>query len=247
MPGLRLQIPAPTYVRAPAGTTWNDLAKKYLGDASRSDVLARANGAVPWVAPEEGREILIFPVVAHIAAPGDTILTVARKYLLDPERSWHLGVYNKRKRQELNAGEVLLVPLVDLALDPRGKREAEAYHAFAMSEARGKDFNAQHDAKGRLGSLQNALDSANYPQALAIASELSGAGELSRPQEAAVARALLEAYVALGNMQLAAEACRRFDAVALEDDPELSFDPAWVSPKVMRACQRNGMPLAPAP
>lgn len=245
VPGLRLEIPAPSYVRAPAGSTWSELAKKYLGDPSRADVLAKANGAVPWVPPEEGREILIFPVIAHIAGPGESITTIARKYQLDPERSWQLGVYNKRKKPELAAGEVLLVPMVDLALDPRGKREAEAYHVFALGESRGKDFVAQRGAGDRIAALNAAMDNANYPSVIAIGNALRGAGDLSRPQEAAVARALLEAYVAVGSMDLAAEACRSFDAVALDDDAELSFDPAWVSPKVLAACQRNG--AAPAP
>ena len=236
--GLRLEIPAPTYVRAPAGATWPDLAKKYLGDGERSDVLAKANGAVPWVPPEEGREILIFPVIAHIASQGDSITTVARKYLLDPEKSWQLGVYNHRRRPELDPGEVLLIPLTDLTLDPRGKREAEAYHHFALGEARGKDFDAQKGAKSQLDAMRAALDEGNYPAVVALGNAVAGAGDLSRPQQAAISRALLEAYVALGSKELAVEACRHFDEVATDDEPELSFDPAWVSPKIMAACRK---------
>lgn len=236
--GLRLEIPAPSYVRSPAGVTWAQLAEKYLGDKARADVLARANGAVSWVAPEEGREILVFPVVAHIAGTGETINTIAHKYKLDPEKSWQLGLYNQRKRQELNPGEVLLVPLVDLALDPRGKRDAEAYHRFALGEARGKDFDAQKAAKPQLDALAAALDEGNYPAVVAIGNALDGAGDLSHPQQATITRALLEAYVALGAMDLATEACRRFGAVATDDQPELSFDPSWVSPKILAACRR---------
>ena len=238
VPGLRLEIPAPTYVRSAAGATWFDLAAKYLGDKERSDVLAKANGAVPWVAPEEGREILIFPVVAHIAGPGESITTIAHKYKLDPEKSWQLGVYNHRKRQELDPGEVLLVPLVDLTLDPRGKREAEVYHRFALGEARGKDFDAQKTAKGQLDALTAALDNGNYPAVVAVGNALGGAGDLSRPQQAAISRALLEAYVALGATDLAEEACRHFGDVATDDEPELSFDPSWISPKVLAACRK---------
>lgn len=238
VPGLRLEIPAPTYVRSPAGATWPELAKKYLGDPKRSDVLAKANGAVPWVPPEEGREILVFPVVAHIAGAGESVTTVARKYMLDPEKSWQLGVYNHRKRPELSPGEVLLVPLVDLTLDPRGKREAEAYHHFALGEARGKDFDAQKDAKTQLDSLAAALDDGNYPAVVALGNALTGAGDLSRPQQAKISRALLEAYVALESRELATEACRRFGDVATDEEPELSFDPAWVSPKVLAACRK---------
>lgn len=238
VPGLRLEIPAPTYVRAPAGATWYDLAAKYLGDKDRSDVLAKANGAVPWVAPEEGREILIFPVVAHIAGAGESITTIAHKYQLDPEKSWQLGVYNHRKKQELDPGEVLLVPLVDLTLDPRGKRDAEAYHHFALGESRGKDFDAQKGAKTQLDALAVALDNGNYPAVVALGNALSGAGDLSRPQQAAIYRGLLEAYVALGAADLATETCRHFGDVATDDEPELSFDPSFVSPKILAACRK---------
>lgn len=238
VPGLRLEIPAPTYVRAPAGATWPELAKKYLGDPTRSDVLAKANGAVPWVAPEEGREILVFPVVAHIAGTGESVTTVARKYMLDPEKSWQLGVYNRRKRPELDPGEVILVPLTDLTLDPKGKREAEAYHNFALGEARGKDFDAQKNAKSQLDALATALDDGNYPAVVALGNAIAGAGDLSRPQQARIARALLEAYVALGSQDLAVETCRRFGDVATDEEPELSFDPGWVSPKILSTCRK---------
>lgn len=238
VPGLRLEIPAPSYVRVPAGATWPELAKKYLGDPERSDVLAKANGAVPWVPPEEGREILVFPVVAHIAGTGESVTTIARKYLLDPEKSWQLGVYNHRKKPDLVPGEVLLVPLVDLTLDPRGKREAEAYHHFALGEARGKDFDAQKGAKSQLDALAAALDEGNYPAVVALGNAVLGAGDLSRPQQARISRALLEAYVALGSADLAVETCRRFGDVATDEEPELSFDPAWISPKILAACRK---------
>lgn len=238
-PGMRLEIPAPTYVRAEPGSTWASLALEYLGSTARAGVLAKANGAVPWVPPEEGREIFVFPVVSHIAGSDETSATVARKYLLDPNKSWELNLYNQRKESALKPGEVFLVPLVDLSLDPRGKRAAAAYHKLALGESMGRDYAAQRQAEPRLEDLRQADAEGRYAQVVALGNELRGAGELSKPQQVILERLLLEAYVALDETALAKRACERYAAAAGDDDPpETTLDPAYASPKVLAACRR---------
>src|SRR3954470_7273153 len=49
--GMLLEIPALGHHRATAGETWAGLADQLLGDQNRSDVLALANGSMPWLAP----------------------------------------------------------------------------------------------------------------------------------------------------------------------------------------------------
>ena len=67
VPGMRLEIPAPSYHHVVANETWYALALAWLGDPKRCDPLASANGGQSWVAPEEGREVVVPAVLSIIA------------------------------------------------------------------------------------------------------------------------------------------------------------------------------------
>src|SRR5690606_23661835 len=58
-PGMRLEIPALGHRRVHKTDTWASLAQELLGQASRSDVLAIANGTNPWLPPPNGAEIVV--------------------------------------------------------------------------------------------------------------------------------------------------------------------------------------------
>jgi len=86
--GQPIEIPAPSHHRVVESETWYGLAKSYLGDGKRADVLARANGAVAWVPPVPGQEVEVPAVVAHIAAESDTMAGLSQRYLGDPNKAW---------------------------------------------------------------------------------------------------------------------------------------------------------------
>ena len=134
VPGMRLEVPAPSYHRADGHETWPELARVYLGDERRADLLASVNDAVAWIAPSEGDQIVVPAVVTHLASEGESLVSFARTYWRDPNRAWQLAHYNGRAGDALvlGRGDVILVPLLDVTLTERGK--AEAAHAEGKIE-----------------------------------------------------------------------------------------------------------------
>jgi LysM repeat protein len=232
--GQPLEIPAPAHHRVKEGETWHVLARVFLGDPRRADTLARANGAVAWVPPVENQQIEIPAIVAHIAAEHDTMPGLAQRYLGDVNKSWELDLYNGRDgKQRLLRGDVILVPLIDLSLTEEGKKAARAAADRERSEGGGQAYEAQRRAEADIPPVLADVRAGRYVDAVAKGNRLLGSGELTRPQLAAIHRALLEAYVALDAAGLAAGACSAWKTNAGAD---VRLDARSVSPKIRAAC-----------
>lgn len=232
--GQPLVIPAPAHHRVKEGETWFGLARTFLGDTRRAEVLARTNGAVPWVPPASEQEIEIPAVVAHIASERDTMPALAQRYLGDVNKSWELDIYNGRDgKQPLLRGDVVLVPLIDLSLTEEGKKAARSAADRERSEGGGQAYEAQRRAEADIPPLLADVRAGRYVDAVAKGNRLLGSGELTRPQLAAVHRALLEAYVALDAAGLAAGSCAAWKAGS---DGNVRLDARTVSPKIRAAC-----------
>lgn len=141
--GQPLEIPAPSHHRVEQDETWAELARIHLGDARRAETLARANGGVSWVQPAPGQEIEVPAVVAHITAEGETMPQLAQRYLGDMNKAWELDGYNGRKGdQKLLRGDVILVPLLDVALTEEGKKAARLAAERIRTEGAGQAYEA---------------------------------------------------------------------------------------------------------
>ena len=233
-PGMRLEIPAPGHHTAVQGETWADLALAWLGtnDIARTDLLARTNKGVPWVAPVEGREIEIPAVVTYIAGDGETVNSIAERFWGDRYRGWELDTYNKREGVSVRRGEVILVPIPGLRLTEAGKAEARV--AAEREGASGRmAFDQQRRADAELPQLLADVRYGRYAEAIARGNRVLGGGDLTHPQLATVHRALLEAYVAVDATAAAATACMAWRA----NEPRPMLDPVRVSPKVRAACE----------
>ena len=240
VPGQRLEVPAPSHHKVASNQeTWAELARIYLGDAKRADVLARANGAVAWVPSSAGQEIEIPAVVAHIASESDTMPALAQRYLGDANKAWELDNYNGRKGdQKLARGHVVLVPLLDLSLTEEGKRAARAAADRTLTEGGGQAYEAQRRGAADIPALLADVRAGRYVDAVAKGNRLLGMGDLTKPQLASIHRALVEAYVALEATGLAAGACAAWRTNASTGRPhaEPKLDPQTTSPKVRAAC-----------
>ena len=236
VPGMRLEVPAPSYHRADGHETWPELARVYLGDERRADLLASVNDAVAWIAPSEGDQIIIPAVVTHLASEGESLVGFARNYWGDPNRAWQLAHYNGRAGDALvlGRGDVVLVPLLDLTLTEKGK--AEAAHADTSARAEGDDrtHRSQKHLASELPLLAADVEGGRYLEAVARGNRLLGEAGLTIKHTAAISRALLESYVALDAAALAAEACKSFRASA--DATDAVLEARTVSPKIRAAC-----------
>jgi len=232
VPGMRLEVPAVGYRRALAGDTWVGLASELLGDPNRSDALALANSSMPWLAPSDGQELIVPYNLRVIAGANDSLLTIAYRYLGERDKAWMLDRYNHKKEQPIRRGEIVLVPLSELALTAEGKAEAALAGATVRAEGEGKTREAQRKVDAELPTLAADVRGGRYVEAIARGNRMLGYGELSRPQIAAVNRQLTEAYAAMDAVGLAETACGAWRSA----EPAATLDPVELSPKLLRAC-----------
>ncbi len=230
--GMHLEVPACDYHRAPEHVTWAGLAREYLGSDERADALARVNDALAWIAPSAGQEIRVPYVLTYIAAEGDTTTAIARRYLGDPNRAWEIDAYNGKKEWKLLRGDVVLVPISDLELTDAGRAEAASDEARGKRESGGQTMVQQKKVSAEIPTLLADVRAGRYVDAVARGNRLLAQTDLARAQLASIERALVEAYVALDAIALAAAACDDWH----KHDASAALDPIYVSPKIRGVC-----------
>jgi len=246
VPGMRLEIPSVGHHRVDAGETWTSLADLLLGHPDRSDVLAIANDAMPWIQPTEGQEIRVPYNLRYVAGANDTTLTIAYRFLGERDKAWMLDRYNRLGGDPIHRGDVILVPLTAIDLTPAGKALASTAGALVRSEGGGRAREAQRHADLELPQLANDVRMGRYVDAVMRGNRLLGSGDLSRVQLAEIHQRLVEAYVALDAQGLAETSCLAWR----QADPEAVLDPIELSPKIVRACTNAstlGAAAEPAP
>lgn len=232
VPGMILEVPAPTHHRVTSGETWASLAAQFLGGEDRADVLAIANASEPWLAPADGQEILVPYNLRHVAGSNDSTLAIAYRYLGDRDEAWMLDKFNRLKGRKIVRGEVILVPIVNLPLTQAGAEEAARAGAVVRAQGLGRARDAQKRAEAELPALFTDVRSGRYVDAIGRGNRMLGYGELTSPQRAEIQARLTEAYIALDAVGLAEAACVAWR----EADPNFALDPIEHSPKIIRAC-----------
>jgi LysM repeat protein len=112
-PGDRLTIPACTVYRAKAGDTWSVLAKRALGRASASPVLAELNGSPASEPLRAGARVVLPVVLSHTLARGETLSSLAERYYGDTKKAAMVQEFNRiDDAGRLSVGAVLEIPLV---------------------------------------------------------------------------------------------------------------------------------------
>ena len=236
VPGMRLEVPALSHRRVRRGETWAMLADELLGGPSRADVLAMANGTSPWLPPEDGAQIVVPYNLPVIVTSADTIVTISFKFLGDQNKAWVLDHYNGFKGRRLGRGDVVLVPVTDLALTATGRKAAAEAASMSCSEAGGDTRQVQLRVSAELPNLIAEVRGGRYVDAARRAHRFLASGTLTIPQRARIHRQLLEVYVALDAPGLATASCVEW----LKLDPDARLDPVQLSPKLIMACRRGG-------
>jgi LysM repeat protein len=232
VPGMLLEIPAPSHYRVQEGDSFASIARDLLGADFRAGELAEANDSKPWLPPDPGTQLVIPYNLRWVARDDDTLSGLAYKFLGDRKKAWALDQYNGLKGRNFKPGETLLIPLVDLPLTTQGKQALVAADAQRASQAAGSLRAAQRKADQELPSLIDEVKGGRYVESVVRGIELLNGGDLSRLQLASIHRQLLEAYTALGAKGRATESCQRW----LANDPTARLDPVLLSPKIIAAC-----------
>ena len=212
-PGMRIDIPAVGFHRVAPGATWKGLAEEFLADPARAEALALANESEPWDPPKPGREIVLPYPLQYVAREGDTVQSLAYRFLGHRDAGATIDRFNRRSGSPIAAGDVVLLPIASLRLTDEGREMARRGAARAQSE-------------------EGELRRGEWLAVIVRGNQFAAGGALSDEQASRVHRALLEAYVALGEGGLAARACEEWRRA----EPEARLDPIDHSPKLLRAC-----------
>ncbi len=235
--GMRLEVPSVGHHTIKHGDTWDALAAELLGAANRSDVLSIANGSNPWLAPEEGAEVVVpYNLRVLVTGSNETLVTIAFKYYGDMNKAWVLDRYNGLNGHKIEPNDVVLVPLTDLPLSDSGRKAAQESAGATCSEAMGNLREAQRKVAQEIPALIADVKGGRYVDAASRGSRFLASGALTEPEQAIVNRQLLEAYVALEATGLATQACTEWR----KRDKQATLDPVELSPKILAACARGG-------
>lgn len=234
VPGMRLLIPTIRYHRVEEDETWAELAERYYADVRRAFVIIDANAAKSNKPPEVGSLLLIPYPLRYVSSAHDPVRQAARDFYDGSSRSVSMiRHFNSLKGSARNArGEVLLLPLSNLVLSEQGRSRAAA-PGQQLAEA-GAAREKQLSARDSLPTLRQHVLEGRYVEAVALANQLLGLGELTGNQIVTVQRELGTALIALDRDDLALEA---FKAL-LEQQPDVELGLGDTSPRVLKILDR---------
>lgn len=235
VPGMRLAIPAVRYHRVEDGDTWASLAERYYGDVRRAFLLAEINNGAASKQPAFGTLLLVPYPLRYTSNAHDPVRQAARDFLDGSTKSVAMlrrfnGLVSKGAR--MGRGDVVLVPLASLVLSEQGRKQAQALGQELGQAAAARDKQlAAHD---ELPTLRKQVQQGRYVEAVALANQLLGAGQLSGNQLVTIQRELGTALIALDRDDLALEA---FKAL-LTQQPDVELGLGDTSPRVLAVLDR---------
>jgi hypothetical protein len=229
--GLRLTIPTVRYHRVQAGETWAELAERYYGDVRRAFALIEANSSISGKQPDVGAELLI-PHPLRYVGGHDPVRQAAKDFYDGSNKSLQaVRRFNGLKAGRVGRGTILLVPVSNLVLSPRGRKLAESQQLACggMGETRDKQILVNED----LPRLREHVQRGRYVEAVSMANRLLGLGQLTGNQLVTIQRELGTALIALDREDLATDAFK----LMLEQQPDVELGLGDTSPRVLRVLE----------
>ncbi|HKE16893.1 MAG TPA: LysM peptidoglycan-binding domain-containing protein [Kofleriaceae bacterium] len=166
-PGERLRIPVSNDITVGRTDTLASLAARYLGDERRARFLAEFNSLDPNGTVAAGMSITVPLRVTYRAARHEALADIARSLFADGRRAQTLRDYNFLKRDALEKGEQIIVPIF-LRVHPSKRRPPDA-ESIALMNRRNE---ALETAERQLPVARRAWDSGDYARVKSTLSEL---------------------------------------------------------------------------
>jgi hypothetical protein len=231
--GMRLVVPTVRYHRVQQGETWAELAERYYADVRRAFVLVEANSSTGSRAPEVGQLLLVPYPLRFTSSAHDPVRQAARDFYDGGNKAMAmLRRFNAVKPGRSVRGDVLLLPLGNLVLSEQGRAHAQG-QGQQLGQA-GQARDKQQSAQEALPTLRQHVLEGRYVEAVALANQLLGQGELTGNQLVTVQRELGTSLIALDREDLAFEA---FKAL-LEQQPDVELGLGDTSPRVLKILDR---------
>jgi tetratricopeptide (TPR) repeat protein len=212
------------------GESWKSIAERYYGDPARGALLVRANNGKASAQPDEGAQLLVPYPLRHRAHGSESFTSISQHYYGTRDEARSLRAFNGG-RSKASRGQLVLVPLFDLALSVAGKQRVEA--ALGQT-AKGEDVQQlQAEVAKDIPRLREFVSKGQFVEAVALGNQLLGHPQRTGNQEISIQRELAAAYVALDREDLAIDAFAR----ALEKQPDLELDSVRTSPRILAALE----------
>ena len=166
-PGERLRIPVSNDVTVALADTLPGLAAQYLGDERRAKYLAEFNGLAPDGTVAVGMSITVPLRVTYRAARREALTEIAKSLFADSKRAQLLKDYNFLKRDALEKGETIVVPIY-LRVHPSKRRPPDAASIALLA----RRTEATENARRQLPLAHRAWDKGDYAVVKTLLSEL---------------------------------------------------------------------------
>ncbi len=223
LPGTRIAIPKIMRYTVKKGDTLATIARRFLRDHRRYQVLASINHLDPSHSLSVGSIIKIPIEIPHTVKSGESLAIIAKRYYGDPNTFSLIASYNFiTDPQSIKPGTEILIPIVNLEIweespsmseSPKPPLLPEAQVGFPMLE-KGIHLYFAGEYRSALENLKEALKRG-----------------LKRKDDIAKSyRFLAYSHIALGQRNLGKRAFEK----ALAIHPGLQLDPTYISPKIMK-------------
>jgi LysM repeat protein len=156
-PGERLRIPVSNDVTVGLGDSLTSLSTQYLGDVRRAKYLAEFNGIDPKGTVAVGMSITVPLRVTYRAARREALSEIAKSLFADSKQAQLLKDYNFLRRDTLNKGEEIVVPIY-LRVHPSKRRPPDAASIALLA----RRTEALETARRQLPLARRAWDKGDY-------------------------------------------------------------------------------------
>jgi LysM repeat protein len=231
-PGERLRIPVSSEVTAEVGDTLANLATQYLGDEGRAKYLAEFNGIDPDGTVAAGMSITVPLRVTYRAARRETLGSIAAALFADSRKSQLLKDYNFLRRDSLEKGEAIVVPIY-LRVHPSKRRPPDAA-SMALLARRTESMESTRKA---LPEARKAWERGDYTRVRSLlAGHVSAFPYLDTELVVEIGVLLGAAYVAFDDPDTA----RTHFQQVRERAPGMALSAFEYSPKVCEVWRKAG-------